>query len=117
GGGDRRAGQPGRRGRRRPHPRRGAQLRRRVPGLQPGADLRAGRADRDPHDPPLGPVLRRHQSAGMTMTLARHAGAAIVAAVVIWALSVSLSPFPDYQIAAIALYLVRHARVTRLVRL
>ena len=33
------------------------------------------------------------------MTLARHAGAAIVAAVVIWALSVSLSSFRDYQIA------------------
>src|SRR5262249_17201916 len=115
GGGDRRAGQPGRRGRRRPHPRRGAQLRRRVPGLQPGADLRARRADRDPHDPALGPVLRRHQQAGVTMTLARHAGAAIVAAVVIWALSVSLNSFRDYQIAHLAVYVVALAGLTLLV--
>src|SRR5262249_56018948 len=109
------AARPGRRCRRRPHPRRGAQLRRRLPGLQPDADLRARRADRDPHDPPLGPVLRQHQQAGVTMTLARHVGAAILAAVVIWGLSVSLSSFRDYQIADIAVSLVPLPPLTLLI--
>jgi branched-chain amino acid transport system permease protein len=51
------------------------------------------------------------------MTLARHAGAAIVAAVVIWILSVSLSSFRDYQIADIAVYVVAIAGLTVLIGL
>ncbi|HEY1346922.1 MAG TPA: branched-chain amino acid ABC transporter permease, partial [Streptosporangiaceae bacterium] len=51
------------------------------------------------------------------MTLARHAGAAIVAAVVIWALSISLSPFRDYQIADLAVYVVAIAGLTVLIGL
>ena len=51
------------------------------------------------------------------MTLARHAGAAIVAAVVIWVLSVSLSSFRDYQIADIAVYVVAIAGLTVLIGL
>src|SRR5262249_52945988 len=65
----------------------------------------------------LGPVLRQHQQAGLTMTLARHVGAAIVTAVVIWALSVSLSSFRDYQIADIAVYVVAIAGLTVLIGL
>ena len=53
----------------------------------------------------------------MTMTLARHVGAAIVAAVVIWVLSVSLSSFRDYQIADIAVYVVAIAGLTVLIGL
>ena len=51
------------------------------------------------------------------MTLARHVGAAIVAAVVIWVLSVSLSSFRDYQIADIAVYVVAIAGLTVLIGL
>ena len=51
------------------------------------------------------------------MTLARHVGAAIVAAVVIWVLSVSLSSFRDYQIAEIAVYVVAIAGLTVLIGL
>ncbi|HUL24420.1 MAG TPA: branched-chain amino acid ABC transporter permease [Streptosporangiaceae bacterium] len=51
------------------------------------------------------------------MTLARHAGAAIIAAVVIWVLTVQLSSFRDYQIADIAVYLVAIAGLTVLIGL
>src|SRR5499427_4812870 len=51
------------------------------------------------------------------MTLARHVGAAIVAAAVIWVLSVSLSSFRDYQIADIAVYVVAIAGLTVLIGL
>jgi branched-chain amino acid transport system permease protein len=49
------------------------------------------------------------------MTLARHLGAALVAAVAVWALSVSLSAFRDYQIADIAVYVVAIAGLTVLI--
>jgi branched-chain amino acid transport system permease protein len=49
------------------------------------------------------------------MTLARHAGAAIAAAVVIWVLSVSLNSFRDYQIADVAVYVVAIAGLTVLI--
>jgi branched-chain amino acid transport system permease protein len=51
------------------------------------------------------------------MTLARHVGAAIVAAVVIWVLTVELSSFRDYQIADIAVYVVAIAGLTVLIGL
>jgi branched-chain amino acid transport system permease protein len=51
------------------------------------------------------------------MTLARHAGAALVAAVLIWVLSVSLGSFRDYQIADIAVYVVAIAGLTVLIGL
>jgi len=51
------------------------------------------------------------------MTLARHVGAAIVAAVVIWVLTVQLSPFRDYQLADIAVYVVAIAGLTVLIGL
>jgi branched-chain amino acid transport system permease protein len=53
----------------------------------------------------------------VTVTLARHAGAALVAAVVIWALSVSLGTFRDYQMADIAVYVVAIAGLTVLIGL
>ena len=49
------------------------------------------------------------------MTMARHAGAALAAAVVIWALSVSLSAFRDYQMADVAVYVVAIAGLTVLI--
>jgi len=49
------------------------------------------------------------------MTLARHTGAAIAAAVVVWALSVSLNSFRDYQIADVAVYVVAIAGLTVLI--
>ena len=51
------------------------------------------------------------------MTLTRHAGAALAAAVVLWALSVVLGPFRDYQIADIAVYVVAIAGLTVLIGL
>jgi branched-chain amino acid transport system permease protein len=51
------------------------------------------------------------------MTLARHVGAAIVAAVVIWVLTVQLSSFRDYQLADIAVYVVAIAGLTVLIGL
>ena len=51
------------------------------------------------------------------MTLARHVGAAIVAAVVIWVLTVQLSSFRDYQMADIAVYVVAIAGLTVLIGL
>ena len=56
----------------RAHPRRGAQLRRRLPRLQPGADLRARRAHHGADAPPVRAVLRESRPAGVTMTLLRH---------------------------------------------
>ena len=49
------------------------------------------------------------------MTMARHVGAALAAAVVIWALSVSLSAFRDYQMADVAVYVVAIAGLTVLI--
>ena len=51
------------------------------------------------------------------MTLARHAGAALLAAVAIWALSVALNSFRDYQIADIAVYVVAIGGLTVLIGL
>ena len=50
-------------------------------------------------------------------TLLRHAGAAIVAAGVIWALSVRLNDFRDFQMANIAVYVVAVAGLTVLIGL
>src|SRR5262249_45753427 len=116
-GGDWRARQPGRRGGRGPHPGRGAQLRGRLPRLQPRIAVRARRADRRPDDPPLRPLLRTQRPGGVTMTLARHVAAALVVAVAVWALSVSLSSFRAYQIADIAVYVVAIAGLTVLIGL
>ncbi len=51
------------------------------------------------------------------MTLARHAAAALAAALVIWGLTVVLGPFRDYQIADIAVYVVAIAGLTVLIGL
>jgi branched-chain amino acid transport system permease protein len=51
------------------------------------------------------------------MTLLRHAGAAIVAAVIIGVLSTVLSPFRDFQIAEVAVYVVAIAGLTVLIGL
>ena len=51
------------------------------------------------------------------MTLARHAGAALLAAVAIWVLSVALNSFRDYQIADIAVYVVAIGGLTVLIGL
>ncbi len=51
------------------------------------------------------------------MTLLRHAGAAIVAAVVIAVLSAVLSPFRDFQLAEVAVYVVAIAGLTVLIGL
>jgi branched-chain amino acid transport system permease protein len=49
------------------------------------------------------------------MTMARHAGAALVAAAAIWALSVVLSAFRDYQMADVAVYVVAIGGLTVLI--
>jgi branched-chain amino acid transport system permease protein len=49
------------------------------------------------------------------MTMARHAGAALVAAAAIWALSVALSAFRDYQMADVAVYVVAIGGLTVLI--
>jgi branched-chain amino acid transport system permease protein len=51
------------------------------------------------------------------MTLLRHLAAAIVAGAVIWALSVQLNAFRDYQIAEIAVYVVAIAGLSVLIGL
>ena len=51
------------------------------------------------------------------MTLLRHLAAAIVAGAVIWAASVQLSPFRDFQMAQIAVYVVAIAGLSFLIGL
>jgi branched-chain amino acid transport system permease protein len=51
------------------------------------------------------------------MTLLRHLGAALVAGAVIWALSVQLNAFRDFQIAEIAVYVVAIAGLSLLIGL
>src|SRR5499427_5718746 len=51
------------------------------------------------------------------MTLLRHLGAAIVAGAVIWAASVQLSAFRDFQMAEIAVYVVAIAGLSLLIGL
>ncbi len=51
------------------------------------------------------------------MTLARHAGAAVLAAVVLLILSYRLSPFRDFQIAEVAAYVTAVAGLTYLIGL
>ena len=51
------------------------------------------------------------------MTLLRHLGAAIVVAVILGVLSVTLNAFRDYQMAQVALYAVAIAGLTVLVGL
>jgi branched-chain amino acid transport system permease protein len=51
------------------------------------------------------------------MTLLRHLGAAVVAAVVLWLLTIQLSPFRDFQLAQVAVYLVAVAGLTMLIGL
>jgi branched-chain amino acid transport system permease protein len=51
------------------------------------------------------------------MTLLRHLGAAIVLAVILGVLSVTLNPFRDYQMSQVALYVVAIAGLTVLVGL
>ena len=115
--GDRRPGQPGRRGRRRRAARRGAQLRRRLPGQRTGPGVRPGGAGPGPDDPARGPVLDRRDPEGVIMTLARHLAAAIVVAVVLVALSIQLGSYRDYQMAEVAAYVVAVAGLTVLIGL
>jgi branched-chain amino acid transport system permease protein len=51
------------------------------------------------------------------MTLARHTAIALAAAVAIWALTIVVGPFRDYQIADIAVYVVAIAGLTVLIGL
>jgi len=53
----------------------------------------------------------------MTMTLLRHLAAAIVAGALIWAASVQLNAFRDYQLAEIAVYVVAIAGLSVLIGL
>jgi branched-chain amino acid transport system permease protein len=53
----------------------------------------------------------------MTMTLLRHLGAAIVAAVVVGYLSISLNAFRDFQIAEVAVYVIAIAGLSMLIGL
>ena len=53
----------------------------------------------------------------MTVTLLRHLGAAVVLAVILGVLSVTLNPFRDYQMAQVALYVIAIAGLTVLVGL
>src|SRR5262249_30739285 len=101
----------------RAHSRRGAQLRRRVPELEPGADLRAHRAGGGPDDPPVRAVLRESRPAGVAMTLLRHLVAALIVGAGILALSVQLSAFRDFQMAEIAVYVVAIAGLSFLIGL
>ena len=51
------------------------------------------------------------------MTLARHAGAALLAAVVLLILSIKLGPFRDFQLAEVAAYVTAVAGLTYLIGL
>src|SRR4029078_9145067 len=114
-GGDRRPGQPGRRGDRRAAARARAQLRRRLPALrrQPGPGGGACSPGRGAHGPARRPVLRDQGTTGMSMqTLPRRLGVAVVTAVIVWLLSVRLSAFRDFQIAEVAVEVTAVAGLT-----
>src|SRR6185437_6651833 len=114
---DRRPGQPGGRGGRRRAARRGAQLRRRLPGQQPGAGVRPDRAGAGADGPARWPVLVDRGPEGVIMTLVRHLAAAVGVAVVLGVISVMLSAYRDYQMAEVAAYVVAVAGLSVLIGL